>query len=171
MEQYVIPQLGKTYVRADYPVGSKVLVRLLRSTTAQAHSLRTLSTEGTIINYVSYDDTDNAYDQVEVEWHLDFRDVKLVVMLQNIILVEDLGIYKANEHQQRAIKFAMLDIGGLLQPSVNTWEEWFELEIDLDRKVALIKAGVPIDNINVYDELSLEELSSLKQFLRVLEKE
>ena len=168
---YVIPQLSKPYFRESYPVGAAVVFRLLRSVVVKNYDLKMLSTQGTILNYVSFDDNDNAYDQVEVEWDLGYKKAACTVMLQNILLIEDVAEYKSNDAVQKQIKSAMLEVGVITSPSVNSWEEWFTLDMELTRKLAFIKAGVPVCKVNVYDGLSLEELSSLKRYLQALEKE
>lgn len=174
--KYVIPQLNKNYNHEDYPVGSEVVLRLAASRTAEAYHVKILETVFLINNYVTMDLEDDAYSQIELSWcpsipgkpTTQFNIMK--VMLQHIILLKDKQEYVQKDMEQRAIKYAMLEAGGINGPSFNTWEEWAELDVETTRKLALIKAGVHIENIHLYDELTVEELTSLKHHLRVLEK-
>lgn len=196
--QYVIPQLGKTYNHEDYPVGSQVVLRLVSAMMASNSGLRQMKSEGVILSYISVDTKDDAYSQIEVQWVQTIQKenlympnyssfslkpdstniqlssippVKTILMLQNVLLLEDKEEYLQKDKEHRAIKFAMMEIGGAFHTSFNTWEEWAELEMDTTRKLALIKAGIPIHNITTYDDLTVEELSTLKHYLRVLEVE
>lgn len=174
--KYVIPQLNKTYNHEDYPVGSEVVIRLATGIMTQVHNVKILETVFLINSYVTMDLEDDAYSQIELSWHPSIPGKPttqlntMKVMLQHVILLEDKQEYVQKDMEQRAIKYAMLEAGGINGPSFNTWEEWAILDVETGRKLALIKAGVHIENIHLYDELTVEELTSLKHHLRVLEQ-
>lgn len=170
-QNYVIPQLGKGYSREEYPVGARIVLRLCSAIVASNNHITVMKSEGTIVRYVSFNDEDNAYDQVEIQWEASSKNKTTILMLQNILLIEDKEKYLQQDKEHRAIKFAMLEVGGAFHTSFNTWEEWAELDLDTYRKIALIKAGIPIANIATYANLSAEEILSLKNYLRELEKE
>lgn len=175
-EKYVIPQLGETYNHEDYPVGSEVLLRLSTIKETAYHNVRQLETVFRIQKYITLDLEDDAYSHIELSWCPNFPKNTLAlktmsVRLQQVIHVADKEEYKAKDSEYRLIKQAMLEAGVAVSPEFRgTWEEWSFLEIDLKRKLALIKAGIHIENVHLYDELSVEELTSLKHHLRVLDK-
>ena len=169
--RYLIPQLKQAYNRERYPAGSEIILRLCSMAAAKMYGLKQLVSEGTIIRYVAYDDDDNAYDQIEIQWRKAFSTpVTNIMMLQNIILASDKEEYQRQDAKHRAIKLAMLESGVASNLNVDTWEDWDALNMDMPRKVALIKAGVPISNIATYESLTLEELTSLKHYLHAMER-
>lgn len=168
--QYIIPQLKQAYNRKHYPVGSPIILRICSMVVAKKYGLQQMVSEGTILRYVSFDYTDNAYDEIEIQWrYASTKPFTNVMMLQNIILLKDKETYQQQDSIHRAIKHAMLEVGVSFQTSSNTWEEWAELNMDMSRKLALIKAGVAVENVNLYNNLNIEELQSLKHHIRAME--
>lgn len=163
--------IGEIYFRQHYPVGCEVMLKT-SNTLAAKKNILPLENIGTILSFTSYaldTDTDDGYDGVEILWD---NGVTTSVLLNSLIHAEDKQDYIREQQEFRAIGYAILD--NFIYYNDNRKGlavEWFESPIDFKRKIALMNAGVSLTNVKLYDELSVEELQSLKHHVRAMEGE
>lgn len=161
--------IGEAYYREDYPVGSEVMLRSNSSVWSKMgiYAWQNLGTiMGFIVNNISVD-VDDSFDSVEVLWD---NGVVSVTTLRNVILAKDKEDYFVEQGELRKIKFA---IANSLTPYKGSRDgsaiEWWEVDVELERKIALICAGVSLNDIKLYDRFTLEGLSRLGRLVEALE--
>lgn len=163
--------IGEIYFRQHYPEGTKVMLKTSR-TVPSKDKPEPLVNVGTIISYVTYaidSDADDGYDGVEILWD---NGVTTSVLLNSLIHADDKEDYIREQAEMRQISFAILDNFLIYNDNRRGLAvEWWEAPIDLERKLALINAGVDLHNVELYNELTLEELKSLKYHIRAMEGE
>lgn len=163
--------IGETYFLKDFPVGTKVVMKsFYRSDESINRTFRTYHV-GVIQSY----DAPPAYaparlHTVNVLWDNGYE---VTVALFNMIRYEDVGAFKQEQQEFHAIKVAIAKSYIQDNFSVADWlrmpKSWVELDMDFERKIALINACVTSNNIHLYDTLTTDELKSLKNYVRAME--
>lgn len=158
--------IGEDYFLEDFPVGTKVVRKPFSRT--QNNEIEPLQTVGIIQSYEDlFDDKNYGYCNVKVLWEAG-NETKAI--LSSLIRHEDVQAYIKQENDFKAIKVALLEnFVAFGDDNMGTSEEWFNLDMATDRKVALMHACVPLKNVHIYDKLSVEELQSLKHHVRAME--
>ena len=164
--------IGETYFREDFPVGSKVVMKYSNAALVNAKKVQPLQTTGVIKSYDTVPDIylgnkDHSLHSVKILWENNTVDT---LILCSIIHYQDVEAYVRQENDLRLIRFALMEnFVFFSDDNMGTAEQWLNLDMPTDRKVALMHACVALKNVDIYDKLSVEELKSLKHHVRAME--
>lgn len=162
--------IGENNRRADYPTGTKVVLQHQNTKLAFHHDVMPLQTVGTIINYIIWGIDGDDYDEITVLWE---NGQATSILLMNVIHADKVDAFKKEQLEFREIKFAIRDSYAYgdwgTRDGFEIPKHWLELDMEFDRKIALLNAGVPLKNIHLYDTLTTDEIKSLKHHLQALE--
>lgn len=169
----IISLLNKPYRREEFIVG----VKMVPLTPTQIRyepkfDLKRLETICTLKRYIRTDKNDDpANDYVEIELEYEGKTLTHEIKLYEMILLKDRDLYIRKNEEQWVISDALngVVLGNRMFMHSERVNQWLWVDVPFERKLALIGAGVDVENIHLYDELNIEELKTLKHHIRAME--